>query len=289
MLGANTGSFRHVLKWELKMSEAPRIRIGNQSAFSAETILEPFDFAVANGFDAFEWFPDKKGSGAGWEEADIDAETRRCIKDRAFKHDIHLSVHAPWHANPLEPDASKRLLESLTFATDIGARLLNIHLYTDQGPYAYVQAIMPLIGALADSGVRLSVENTPLTGPGDVNAFFGRLGVLAPAAVSYVGMCIDTGHANLCEATRNDYLRFVDLLDPEVPIIHVHLHENYGDWDSHQVLFTGPARDDISGIEGFIKRMKKRGFSGSFILEQWPETPTLLNEARNRLKEMIGP
>jgi sugar phosphate isomerase/epimerase len=271
------------------MSETARIRIGNQSAFSAAGITEPFEYAVANGFDAFEWFPDKKESGAGWEARDIDAETRHYIKDTARKHDIRLSVHGPWHLNPLEPHGREELLEALAFAKDVGALLLNIHLHASQGPDAYVQAIIPFIRPLAEAGIRLSVENTPLTGPGDVNAFFARLRDLAPYAMSHVGMCLDVGHANLCEATRNDYLRFIDLLDPEIPIIHVHLHENYGDGDSHHTVFTGPAREDISGLEGFIKRMKERRFSGAIILEQWPETPMLLKEARNRLRDMIGP
>jgi hypothetical protein len=34
--------------------------------------------------------------------------------------------------------------------------------------------------------------------------------------------------------------------------------------------------------------MKKRGFSGSIILEQWPEPADLLDEARDRLLGMIG-
>ena len=42
------------------------IRIGNQTAFSALTPLEPFEYAVQNGFTAFEWFPDKKETGEGW-------------------------------------------------------------------------------------------------------------------------------------------------------------------------------------------------------------------------------
>jgi len=289
MLGASTGWCKHVLRLELKMGEGPRIRIGNQSAFSAETVTGPFEYAVANGFDAFEWFPDKKESGAGWEERDIDAETRQYIKSTALKYDIRLSAHAPWDLNPLESGMGDRLLETLAFAKDTGAVLLNIHLYADQGADAYVRAIMPFIRPFAETGIRLSVENTPLTGPGDVNAFFGKLRALGPAVTAQVGMCLDLGHANLCEATQNDYLRFVDLLDPEVPIIHVHLHENYGDCDSHQVLFTGPAKEDVSGIEGFITRMKARGFSGSIILEQWPETPMLLKEARNRLRDIIGP
>ena len=56
----------------------PRIRIGNQTAISCADPLEPFHFALLNGFDAFEWFADKKehddGTIAGWDESDMDAD-----------------------------------------------------------------------------------------------------------------------------------------------------------------------------------------------------------------------
>jgi sugar phosphate isomerase/epimerase len=101
-------------------------------------------------------------------------------------------------------------------------------------------------------------------------------------------MCLDLGHANLYDATRNDYLKFIDLLKPYVPIIHIHMHENYGDSDSHLPFFIGPAGKDTSGLQGFVERMKKRGFSGSVILEQWPQPSLLLNEARDRLYHMFN-
>jgi sugar phosphate isomerase/epimerase len=270
------------------MSETGRIRIGNQTAFSASTVTGPFEYAVDSGFDAFEWFPDKKGSGAGWEESDLDAETRRYINNTAVENDIRLSVHAPWDANPLRPGAPEVLLRNIAFAQDIGASLLNIHLYADEGIASYVQAIIPLMRRLAQVRIKLSIENTPFTGPEEFNELFRKLPNACSTDAAYVGMCLDIGHANLCEATRNDYLKFIDLLDLQVPIIHVHVHENHGDYDSHLPLFTGPAGKDAFGIEGVIERLKKRSFSGSIIFEQWPEPPSLLNEARNRLCEMIG-
>jgi len=272
----------------LETGKTVRIRIGNQTAFSALTPTQPFEYAVGNGFDAFEWFPDKKESGAGWEEDDLDVEIRRHVKHTAFEHDIHLSVHVPWQLSPVEPKACERLFEDLEFAKDIGASLLNIHLDTDEGIGAYVDAIVPCITRLAQVGVKLSIENTPLTGPEDFNELFRRLHNLGFTDAAQVGMCLDIGHANLCGATCNDYLKFIDLLDPRVPIIHIHMHENYGDYDSHLPLFTGPAGKDTLGIEGLIERLKSRHFSGCIILEQWPQPPTLLNEARNRLREMIG-
>ena len=61
----------------------PGFRVGNQSAFSAVPLTGPFDFAVANGFDAFEWFPDKRPDGAGWLAADLETPARQALRSRA--------------------------------------------------------------------------------------------------------------------------------------------------------------------------------------------------------------
>jgi hypothetical protein len=54
-------------------------RIGNQSSFSAVPITLPFEYAVAHGFDAFEWFPDKRGN-AGWDENDLSTRLLRRVR-----------------------------------------------------------------------------------------------------------------------------------------------------------------------------------------------------------------
>ena len=270
------------------MIDALRIRIGNQTAISAGRAERPFAFAVEKGFDAFEWFPDRNEMGAGWTEDDLDREQRVSIRKTARDRDIRLSVHAPWWANPLNPEAMCVLDKSIDFAQDLGASLFNLHLYHGQEAASFVRAIEPMIERLASTRIRLSFENTPLTGPDECNALFEALTRSGRADPERVGMCFDLGHANLCQATRNDYLKFMDLLDPDISIIHLHLHENYGDRDAHLPLFTGPAGRDPSGIEGLLQRLAKRQFSGCIILEQWPDPPSLLCEARNRLLEMIG-
>ena len=70
-----------------------RIRIGNQTSFAVPP-LEPFEFAINNDFDAFEWFPDRRGE-RGWSAGDLDPDMRRYIKEIAHRHDIALAVHAP--------------------------------------------------------------------------------------------------------------------------------------------------------------------------------------------------
>jgi starch synthase (maltosyl-transferring) len=270
------------------MSERRRIRIGNQTSFLVLPVLLPFEYAVARGFDAFEWLPDKKESGEGWTADDIPRETRAIIRKTASERDISLSVHASIQSGPLKTKGSEVFQRDVEFAREVGAVLFNIHFDPDEGIDSFVRSITPLTEDLSQTGMKLSIENTPAAGPQDFNQLFRYLADVRFPHISSVGMSLDIGHANLCDLTRNDYLKYVDLLAPEVPIIHLHMHENYGDYDSHLPIFTGPAGKDPAGIKGLIERMKKRKFSGTIILEQWPQPRELLDRARNRILEMFG-
>ena len=269
-----------------------RIRIGNQTAISCADRLRPFHFAVENGFDAFEWFADKKerddGTVAGWDESDMDAGTRRWIRDSGAAHDVLFTVHAPWQANPLDSGGIPLLIRSIDFARDIGAALVNLHLYMDDGPQGYARALTPVLRHAATAKLRISIENTPQTTPDDFNQTFACLAEMPDIPAGTVGMCLDIGHANLCPPTHNNFVRFLDLLADAVPILHVHAHENRGDRDSHLTLFTGPAREDDAGIRAFVERLRRRSYRGAVILEQWPDPPQLLVEAAARLRALLG-
>lgn len=272
------------------MNSNKRIRVGNQTAFMALTPIDPFLYAIENNFDAFEWFPDKKENGAGWNLVDISDNMRRYIKETARSHNIGLSVHAPWWANPLTPDSNEIFYNNVDFAKAIGATLLNIHLDLDldNSLENYARAILPLIKYCQDAGLKLAIENTPLTSPEEFNRLFSLLANISDTVTDHVGMCFDLGHANLCASSQNDYIGFFDRLAPHVPIFHVHLHENYGDHDSHLVIFTGPAGESDQGIRIFLDRLAKRYFQGSIILEQWPDPPLMLKTARDKLINIIA-
>jgi sugar phosphate isomerase/epimerase len=264
------------------------IRIGNQTSFAA-AILEPFEFAVANGFAAFEFFPDQGFSGiGGWHENDLADAARRAIRQIAIEHKIELTVHAPLEYNPLDHCEEGRLSSAIEFAHAIGATILNLHLDVGQGVERFVEALVPALRLTAAAGLKLAIENTVWTGPEDFNELFSLLRDRATFPSAHCGMCFDLGHANLFGATQNNYWRYLDTLSPQVPVIHLHLHENFGDRDSHLTLFTGPARENIAGIAGFFDRLKARKYSGCAILEQWPQPPTLLVEARDKLVKLFG-
>lgn len=264
------------------------IRIGNQTAYSARSVLEPFEFAMVNGFTAFEFFPDRGHAGTGgWAEDDLDDSARRTIRQAAKEHDVELTVHAPLAFAPVDNPEDGRLYSTVEFAHDIGATLVNLHLDIGRGAARFVEALAPTLLATAEANLKLAIENTVWTGPQDFNAAFATLRERGDLPTAHAAMCFDLGHANLFGATQNNYWSFLDALSPEVRISHLHLHENLGDRDSHLPLFTGPSRNNATGIAGMLNRVRQRGFDGCAILEQWPQPPSLLVNARDGLVNLL--
>lgn len=262
---------------------APTIRIGNQTTCHAPARL-PYEFALGHGFDAFEWFSDK--GRAGWCEADSSAADRAELRRESRAAGIRFSVHAPIAADPVRPEGARAVLESIRFGGDVGAGVVNVHHFPEHGARPFAESLGPLLEAARGAGLQICLENTPAAGPDDFNALFGVLATM-PEAAGRVGMCLDSGHANLHPATRNDYLRYVDRLGDHVPIIHWHAHENWGDRDSHLPLFAGPSARDDRGLRGLIARLRARGFAGSVVLEQWPDPPEVLARTHRRLRELL--
>jgi sugar phosphate isomerase/epimerase len=263
--------------------EPRQIRIGNQTHCHTPARL-PYGFAVRHGFDAFEWFSDK--GRFGWTEDDFGPAERAQLRQTSQRNGPHFSVHAPHAADPTSPAGADAIRRSIRFAGDVGAGVVNLHLLPEHGAERFVESLRPLLELAGPAGVRLSLENTPQTSPDHFNAVFEVLSRGREAA-GRIGMCLDMGHANLFAGTRNDYVRFVDLLGNHVPIIHWHAHENWGDRDSHLTLFTGPSARDDRGPRELARRLLRRGFCGSVVLEQWPQPPEQLVDARNRLRVIL--
>ncbi|MBA4190329.1 MAG: hypothetical protein C0467_20270 [Planctomycetaceae bacterium] len=260
------------------------VRIGNQTSAHVPAWL-PYEFARSHGFDAFEWFSDR--GRHGWCEAETSEAERAELQRVAESGSVQFSIHAPYAADPTTRDGVEAICRSIRFGGSIGARIVNLHLFPQYHARVYVESLRPLWEEATRAGLQLSLENTPATSPDNVNAVFGVLSAI-PEAIGRVGFCLDSGHANLHSTTRNDYVRFVDLLGAHVPIIHWHAHENWGDYDSHLPLFSGPSAKDDRGLRGLIRRLHQRGFAGSAILEQWTYPPEQLVWTRNRLHELAG-
>lgn len=266
------------------MTEDWRFFIGNQTAFCAP-LSGPFGFAVEHRFEAFEFFPDGGPNGRGWAADDVAAEQRRGFRILAHEKSIRLSVHAALEANLLEASTWGSLMRDIGLARDLGAKVLNLHLASGN-PNACARAALALVAILKPMGIALALENTVSVSPDEVNEVFKSIGQTEPDGPQSVGLCLDVGHANLYAGTRNDYLRYLDGLGSHVPIVHAHLHENWGDSDSHLTLFSGPSGRNATGVAGLLRRLRQRRFKGSMILEQWPTPASLLTVAHDRLRTM---
>jgi len=266
------------------MTEACHFFIGNQTAFGAP-VADPFAFAIEHGFDAFEFFPDGGPAGRGWSAEDIGSDDRLRFRALARERDLRLSVHAALEAHLLDRSSWASLLRDIELARELGAKVINVHI--DPGDAAGCSdAACSLMERLRPAGIALALENTVMVGPEYVNQLFERLHGMPGGMRDDVGLCLDIGHANLFSETPNDYLGYLDRLADRVRIVHAHIHENWGDGDRHLTLFTGPSGNDPSGVAGLLRRLRRRAFRGSLILEQWPNPASLLITARNRLRAM---
>src|SRR5947209_5593091 len=143
-----------------------RIRVGNQTSKEAP-YADTFHFALRHRFDAFEWFSDR-GRG-GWCEYDMDADARRQLRRQCEEAGLLCSVHAPYAADPVSPEGEAAILRSIDFAGDVGAGVVNLHLFPEHPVKLFAARLGPLIEAAALRGVRLSLENTPAVSPDHVN------------------------------------------------------------------------------------------------------------------------
>jgi len=274
--------FKPDLKWDLTMTEDCRFFIGNQTAFFAP-LSDPFGFAVEHRFGAFEFFPDGGPNGRGWAADNVTTEQRRSFRRLAQEKGIRLSVHAALEAKLLDSSTWGGLMRDIDLARDLGAKVLNLHLGSGDA-YGCANAALALVKILKPMGIILALENTVFVSPDEVNDVFWAVQRTETEGPPSVGLCFDIGHANLYAGTRNDYLRYLDGLGSHVPIVHAHLHENWGDSDSHLTLFSGPSGHNAAGVAGLLRRLRQRQFRGSMILEQWPTPASLLTAAHDRLR-----
>lgn len=265
--------------------QSERIRVGNQTSRSARQMFEPFDYALACGFDAFEWFADRR-DGWGFDYSQVDQRACQRLAETGKTEGIRYSIHPPVTVRAVAPEGQTILKTSLDFARSIGAKVVVVHMDEQAPARAFAAAIKSILARGRGGSVKLAVENVPTTGPEVFNELFDVLKTMS--CRDRVGMCFDLGHANLYRQTRNDYLSYIAKLGDHVPVIHSHVHENRGDGDTHLPLFTGPAGEDSTGVQAWTQWLVKRGFEGSMIMEVWPQPAALLCETRSRLKRLVS-
>lgn len=164
---------------------------------------------------------------AGEDRPPLRPETVAALRDIGRAAGLPVTAHTEFYN--WEPD---RLLCDLHMAADLGATVLMVHpsrfgMETDGGPDW--PAVRDLCARARDLGVTFGLENVP-SGLPTLRQALDRVG-RDPAATG-LGICIDTGHANL-SYTQDGVppVRFVEEL--RETIVEVHVHDNDGEADQH--------------------------------------------------------
>ncbi|MGA1823046.1 MAG: hypothetical protein ACMUIP_00190 [bacterium] len=260
-------------------------RIGNQTSCHSQHILDPFEFAITHRFESFEWFFDKNMDGSGLDISRVDASFKKYIKQTADNADLSLSVHAPCNISLYSEKDIRVLHEIINFTIDIKARVLVLHFDSSMGLMGFLTRIENVAQDLSNTDIALALENTPENGPLEFNQFFNTM---TTRGGGKVGMAFDIGHANLFRDFRNNYVGYLNALEPHVPINHLHFHENSGESDSHDTIFSTYSKDNDLGIRTVMEILIERCSSANIIFEQWPYPRSLLVDARDRLQKIIN-
>ena len=173
-----------------------------------------------------------------WEVEAIDKWLREFGLDLLDLHGSH-GVEKQWAS----PEEYRRLSgvelvqNRIDMTSRLGGEVVIMH-FPGEGTYdALRRSLDALEGYAGERGVRLAIEN---------GAFDAIGRILADYPPEYVGLCYDSGHGNM-EAGGMDHLdRLKDRL------ISIHLHDNDGSGDQHNLVFSGTV--DWARLAGILAR-----------------------------------
>jgi sugar phosphate isomerase/epimerase len=112
-------------------------------------------------------------------------------------------------------------------ASDLGTDVIILHAPAGASLESQLRSLQSLEAGARRLGVRIALENLGGGSLARAEALLGRFGP------DYLGVCCDTGHANLLPGTM-DWLEGV-----KDRVISIHVHDNDGAGDDHRIPFTG--------------------------------------------------
>ena len=119
-------------------------------------------------------------------------------------------------------------------AARLGSRTIIMHAPSDSTPEIFRRSLNDLRPFARQHDVRIAIEN------GDFDKITGLLDEYEP---EYLGLCYDSGHANMIPDGLERLARIKHRL------ISIHLHDNDGASDQHKPLFSGTINwEKLAGI-----------------------------------------
>jgi sugar phosphate isomerase/epimerase len=214
---------------------------------------------IAGNFDLWEVLVEEKHSlGTCYDE----------MSDAVNSHGLELQVHAPMTDvnigsmyEPMRRAAVADIRGTIEACGRLDISVVTIHPGFVQG-IAFLRksaiaeqtkrSLVELAPIAEDNGVTLAVENMPK----GINAICTTARELIEVVRgTSLGVCFDMGHANTAGEV-DEMLKHTHMFR------NVHLHNNDGSWDQHNVIDRGSA--DLASIVSSIQR---GGYEGNYVIE----------------------
>ncbi|MEM1514916.1 MAG: sugar phosphate isomerase/epimerase [Thermoproteota archaeon] len=195
---------------------------------------------------------------------------RKFIEERG----LSVSIHAPFadiNIASTSPFIRNAIMRRLERSMRLSARLNPEYWVFHPGIRSAISDIIPgldwrinldsvrsLLKEARKYGIRIAIENTPKTFPfvikyvEDLERFYEEMGNEGLE----LGITLDVGHANIC-GQLNEIMRLF-----HEKIVHVHLHDNNGDKDSH--LGIGFGKIDWPNL---IESLIGISYNGALVVE----------------------
>jgi len=218
----------------------------------------------------------------------LNSKRVKALKKVADSKDLDLTVHAPFvdiNIASLNPELRrvmlKRLERSIAYAHQLDCKQWVFHsgwktgvseFYPNLDWQLNLRSVKTLLATARRYKVEISIENTPEPFPfllkrmQDFALFFGELG-------SDIDMTLDIAHAHTIHQTFGFIEKFLD------KIVHVHVSDNEGKYDSHRGI--GHGNIDWNATANALKRIR---YKGMVMLESVEH----VDESLQTLRQVFG-
>lgn len=243
---------------------------------TTQNILDDIDFAINNGFTAFE-------IGLDWiQNFNLKDEIIKEICERTESADLFLITHTPWYLPTasvipeIQDAVFKVISKSILLAEKVNSDRITIHPgYREMPKPAMDKCYEALINTLRkivrfgkEHNVKVGLEN--LDKNGYLMCFEVRDLLRVINAVDDLHVVLDIGHTFTTNTSPVDYYKEVKNF-----VIDVHVHDNNGKVDEHKCI--GEGKIDFKSL---IQEFKLNKYNGPFIFELFPYENILKGKER---------
>lgn len=236
-----------------------------------ENIINELHFAVQHGFDFYEI----QGLAKNFY---LELSYIKEIKKVSEENNISLNLHIPYFLpiSSVIPEVAKGALEfakkEIILAKKVGAKIITIHSGYEEAPEkkifkqenfeVLIRNLKEIIALGKEFRIKIGLENS-WKPPSLCIKSINLLTVIN--SVKGLRIVFDVGHANASGYNPSKYLKKIKNF-----VINMHIHDNNGKNDQHNLIGKGNIN-----FKTFFKECKKSKYYGPFILELFPQKSIL--------------